>query len=302
MLDDMTVPTEFFDPLIDQLKAYWVEFLQLLPQLVLAAVVLLITWGLVFSTRRVITRVFGGSKLRPALVELMRLFAGLGVWLVGILLAATIAFPSVTPAQMIGTLGLGGVAIGLAFKDTLENFVSGVMIMARKPMQLGDVIEVDDVEGRVEEITIRDTYIRKLNNELVLVPNAQIYKNKVNILTDRPKRRYDIVVGVAYGEDAAKAREVIEGALKGLSGIDANLPVEVYAREFNASSIDFTVRWWAGSSPVDMHRSRSAVVIAIKEALDKAGIEIPFPYRTLTFKGPVPFAQEEASDEDNPAP
>jgi small conductance mechanosensitive channel len=209
-----------------------------------------------------------------------------------LLIAVTIVFPSLTPANMLTALGLGSVAIGFAFKDVFENFFAGIMIMLRRPMRMGDYIECESVDGKVEHIALRETYIRKTNDELVLVPNSYLFMNPLFVHTDRELRRYEIVVGVAYGENLNAAQQVIESSLQGLDGVNYDQSPEVYAREFNSSSMDFTVRWWAGSKPIDMHRSRHQVVTAIKMALDEAGIEIPFPYRTLTFKEPLQIDDE----------
>jgi len=115
----------------------------------------------------------------------------------------------------------------------------------------------------------------------------------LNIRTDKEVRRCERGVGVAYSESIDESRDVILGALKGLELVEQNKPIEVYAREFNSSSIDFTVRWWSQSKPIDMHQSRDKVITAIKNSLDTAGIEIPFPYRTLTFKQPLTIASQE---------
>lgn len=282
----------FFGPLIDQLRSMWVGFVQSLPQLVLALIVVCVTWAVATAVAGAIKKAMLRARTRRALADLFETLSGIVIWIVGILIAATVLFPSVTPAQMIGALGIGGIAVALAFRDTFENFLAGIMILARKPMEIGDVIEVEDVRGEVEEVTIRDTYIRKRSNELVLVPNSVLFKNPVEINTDRPIRRYDIVVGVAYGEDAEQALKVIKTAAEGVEGIVEDKGIDVFAREFAASSIDYLVRWWADSDPGSMHQTRSAMVLAIKKALDEAGIEIPFPYRTLTFNEPLPVRQE----------
>lgn len=287
---------EFFDPLLEQLNTLWIGFVQSLPLLGLGLIVLVFTWVVAKIARRAVKVAVSKAKMRRALIDLFQTLVGILVWILGIFIAAAIVFPSVTPAQLIGALGIGGIAVGLAFKDIFENFMAGIMIMIRKPMSIGDVIEVDGVQGRVEEITIRDTYLRQLSGELVLLPNSLLFTNPVDIKTDQPQRRYDITVGVAYGEDAAVAREVIQKAVERVDDIDTEKGVEVYAKEFGTSSIDYTVRWWAGSMPRDMHRTRSFVVIAIKAALDKAGIEIPFPYRTLTFKEPLPLMRGGTSE------
>lgn len=280
-------------------------FIQLLPQLAVAGVVLVLTWLVAKLTNRVVSWLFSRTSIRRSLIDLFETLASIAVWLVGILVSITIVFPSITPANLLAALGLGSIAIGLAFKDIFENFLAGMMILSRRPMRIGDFIECDGVEGTVERITMRDTYLRRTDQQLVMVPNSMIYKNPVYVLTDREKRRFEIVCGVAYGENIGEARDVIKDALQELEHIDYNRAPEVFAREFGSSSVDFTIRWWSGSRPIDMHRSRDQVVEAIKRALDKAGIEIPFPYRTLTFKEPLPVnmkgVSDDTSDERDPS-
>lgn len=130
------------------------------------------------------------------------------------------------------------------------------------------------------------------------MPNSFLYKNPLRILTDREIRRLDLTVGVAYGEDVDAAREVIRRAFAGLKTPSPGQPVDVFANAFGESSIDFKVRWWAASTPVDELRSRDEVTAAIKRALDSAGIEIPFPYRTLTFKEPLRLERKPQQESD----
>jgi len=206
------------------------------------------------------------------------------IWMIGVMIAISIIFPGITPASLLAVLGLGSVAVGFAFKDIFENFLAGILIMLRKKMNIGDVIECEDVKGRVEQITLRDTYLRHLSNELVLVPNAYLFKNPLKILTDAPLRRHEVEVGVAYDVDLDEAAKVIADAVAGVELVNAERPVEVFAKEFGDNSINFLVRWWAGSTPVQAHASRDKVVRGIKRALDGAGMEVPFPQRTLWFR------------------
>ncbi|WP_342347861.1 mechanosensitive ion channel family protein, partial [uncultured Nitrospira sp.] len=211
----------------------------------------------------------------------------IGIWIVGILIAAIIIFPSLTPGKILTGLGLGSIAIGFAFKDIFENFLAGILILLREPFQLGDFIECQELEGYVEEITIRDTHIRQTDGQRVVIPNSLLFKNPVTVRTDRDLRRVTIMCGIAYGEDVNTGREVIRHALEGLSTVNQEKDIQIFAQGFGASSIDFEVTWWTGSRPVDIRKSKDKVVAAVKQALDSAGIEIPFPYRTLTFKEPL---------------
>lgn len=279
--------------LIERVQEMLAGFVRMLPQLALALLVLLVTWLFASLARAAVHRMARRTRLRPSLVALFVTLTGVLVWIFGILVALAILLPGVNAGSLLAVLGLGSVAVGFAFKDIFENFLAGILIMLRKKMRIGDMIECEGVEGRVEQITLRETYLRLLSAELTIVPNSYLFKNPVKIVTDSPRRRHEIVVGVAYGTDLDQAREVIADAARSVDVIDVERPVEVFAREFNDSSIDFTVRWWSGSEPVEMHRSRDKVVRAIKAALDQAGIEIPFPQVTNWFKEPLQVHRED---------
>lgn len=288
----------FFAPLMNKLESMWLGLVKLIPELTLGLFTLLLTWLVASLAQRGLRRILQRSHLRRSLIDFFQVVLRTLIWLLGSLLTITIIFPSMSPAKLLAGLGLGSVAIGLAFKDIFENFLAGAMIMLRKPMRIGDFIECEGITGKVEQITIRDTYIRQVDDQLVLLPNSMLYKNPVRVLTDQDQRMFTLICGVAYDADLDQAASVIAEAVKSVASVDQQQPVQVFAREFNASSIDFTIRWWAGAKPVDMHTSRDQVIRAVKVALDQAGIEIPFPQRTLSFLQPLPL-QTDASAEPN---
>lgn len=279
----------------DQLAGMGEDFIRALPNLAIALVILTITWILAKFAVKFAERLAGKTEMRPSLRNLIDTLVKLGIWLVGLMVALTVIMPGLTPASMIAGLGIGAVAIGFAFQDIFENFLAGVLIMLREKMRIGDVIECDGITGKVEHITLRETYVRKLSGEVTLVPNSMLFKNPVEILTDNEKRRHEIVAGVSYDTDLDEAATVIRKAVESVDAIIQDKGIDVFACEFNSSSVDFKVRWWAGSKPRDGHESRDAVIRAIKRALDDAGIEIPFPYVTHTFKEAAPLGDKSAS-------
>ena len=284
------------DILAKQLWGMWAGFVALVPNMVIALVILGITWVVSRVARRIVDRVTGKASIRESLKQLIHTVVSIGVWVVGLVIAATVVLPGLTPASLVAGLGVGTIAIGFAFQDFFQNFLAGILIMVRKKMRIGDIIECEGIIGRVEHVSLRETHVRKLSNELTIVPNSTLFKNPVEILTDGAQRRHEIIVGVSYDTDLERARDVIRAAMEGIDVIDQDRRIDIFAREFNASSIDFLVRWWAGSKPYDMHDSRDRVVRAIKAALDEAGIEIPFPYVTNIFKGPVPLKGQVKDD------
>ena len=155
----------------------------------------------------------------------------------------TIMFPDITPGKALATLGLGSIAIGFAFKDIFENFFAGVLILWRFPFDPGDYIECEGITGLVEDVTVRNTLIRRMTGELVVVPNATIFKNPVHVLTNLPRRRAEVICGVAYGEDVDEARKVIAASLLNCESVLKDQPIQVFAMEFADSSINFQIAW-----------------------------------------------------------
>lgn len=277
--------------LIEQLNSIARASIALLPQFFVAVVVLLLTWLLNKLVRMIARRALERTKLRRSLKELFSLLIAIFIWTIGTMIAAIILFPGLTPSSMLAGLGIGSVAIGFAFKDVFENFLAGIIILFRREMRIGDHIECEGIEGEVSRIAIRESHISQTDGQLVIVPNSILFKNPVTIRTDKDLRRVTVICGVAYDVDLDTARSVISDAVKTCRTVDVDdKPVQIFATEFASSSINFEVTWWTGSTPLDVRTSRDEVVAAVKRALDDAGIEIPFPYRTLTFKEPLPIS------------
>ena len=277
--------------LVDQLDGILRAAIAIIPQLGIALVVLLLTWLINAIAHILLGKTLKHSRLRQSLKELIQLLLSIFVWVLGLMVAAVTIFPGLTPASILAGLGIGSVAIGFAFKDVFENFLAGIIILFRREMRIGDFIECQGIEGQVARIAIRESHIRQTDGQLAIVPNSVLFKNAVIVRTDQDVRRVTVICGVAYDEDVDASREVIAKAVKACQTVRSDdHPIEIFAQEFASSSINFEITWWTGSTPLDVRHSRDEVVSAVKRALDDAGIEIPFPYRTLTFKGPLPIS------------
>lgn len=281
---------------LDSLRSIVEGFFASIPQMIIALVILVLTLVVGRILRAVLRRVMQQARVRSALITLATNLVGIATWIVGVAVAIMIVVPTVTPAQFIAGLGLTSVAIGFAFKDVFENFLAGVIILGREKMQIGDVIECEGVYGRIENIWIRETHVRRVDGELVIVPNAFLFQNPLRIQTDRSRIRQELIIGVDYATDLPTARRVLEDALKGCKSIDPALERSVQCISFGASSIDFQVLWWTASQPAEQRGSFDEVAFAVKAALDKASITIPFPQSTLSLRPEhVPLALAKAS-------
>ena len=255
-----------------------------LPQIGLALITLIAILIAATIIRKAVTTIMKRAKTRSALIRLAGNLIVIASWIIAIAVAVTIVFPSITPANLIAGLGLTTVAIGFAFKDIFENFLAGVIILARKKMRIGDVIEVGDVFGRIEDIQIRETHVRDTSGELIIVPNAHLFKNPVEVQTDEKLRRQELIVGVDYDADMRVVRDALQGALDQCDTVNETKPTEVKCVGFGGSSIDFKMLWWADSQPKSQRATYDQVAFAVKDALDEHNITIPFPQSTLSFR------------------
>ncbi len=268
-------PLNYVQALREELEAMARGAVLALPSLVIATIVLLFTWMVARFAVNIANRITRHTSLRADLKQLIVTLVRIAIWIVGVVLALTIAIPSFTPGGAIAGLGIGAVAIGFAFQDILENFLAGVLLMLRNKMNVGDTIEAENITGRVEKTTLRETHIRQPSNELTVVPNSMLFKKPVKILTDEALRRDEVIVRVGLDADLERAQAVIMATAQGIDAVHKEKPAAVFVRGFAPHSVEIQVLWWTDSVRHDMRETKSRVIIAVKKGLEAAGMEIP---------------------------
>ncbi len=198
------------------------------------------------------------------------------VILLGFLVGATIVVPTLNPGDLIAGLGVSSVAIGFAFKDILQNWLAGLLILLRKPFEINDQIEVAGFVGTVEGIETRATLIKTFDGQRVVIPNSDIYTNAVLVKTAFDKRRSQYDVGIGYGDDIEQACEVIRKAVAEIAEIEKEPAPSVLAWELAASWVTIRIQWWVNIHRSDLAKVRASVIVAIKRALDNAHIDMPY--------------------------
>jgi small-conductance mechanosensitive channel len=252
-----------------------------LPAIIFAIIILLLTRYTANGSRRM-AKVAGKRMLKsPSLRSLLVQTTYVATWVLGTLFAAVIAFPDLRLGDIIGLLGLGSVAFGFAFQDIFKNFLAGVLLLLNEPFRLGDQVIVDDFEGTIEDITIRSTQIKTYQGERIVIPNSIVFTSPVQVLTAMPHRRTDLALGVDYSTDLPTAIQILLKTVSIIPGVLTAPEPEVDAVAFGESSIDLMVRFWTLPQIVQVRQTRSRVIVAIKQACDRAGISIPFPIRTI---------------------
>ena len=268
-------------------------FVAALPRLVLALVILLVFYLVGRGVRALVRRNAGRRGEHRTLELAVGRLAQAGILLVGVLVAVTAAFPSFTPANLISTLGIGGVAIGFAFKDIFQNFLAGILILVTRPFRVGDQIRFKDYEGTVEDIQTRATYVKTYDGRRVIIPNGELYTNSVTVNTAFPVRRWQYDIGVGYGDDIERAREIVLRVLREAEDVSPDPKADVIVVDLAGSSVNLRARWWTKSHMGDGLKAQDRVLAAVKRELAAAGIDLPFPTRQILFHD-----QTEATDGD----
>lgn len=264
------------------------NLIALVPLIAIAIVVLVLFVIGARITRYIVERIVGRKASKHSLGVALGRLAFIGVVFVGALVSISIIAPSVGAAELFQLLGVGSVAIGFAFRDILQNFLAGILILIRQPFTEGDWIRYEDFEGIVDEISTRSTKISTFDKRLIIIPNGEIFTNAVMVMTAQPNLRTQYEFGVAYESDIAEAVDTILTAVRGTENVLTDPAPDAGVVELAGSSINIRARWW--TQTMDAYSTRYAIMKNVKEALDEKGIDIPFPIRTLNL--PQPFECE----------
>lgn len=212
-----------------------------------------------------------------------RLAQGLVVF-AGLLVSLSVALPSFQPGAVIRVLGIGSVAIGFAFRDILQNFLAGILLLMTQPFRIGDQIVAKSHEGTVEDIQTRATFIRTYVGRWVVIPNADLFTDTAVVHTAFHCRRLEYDIGIGYGDDVEKARGIILKALRAIDGFLAAPAPDVLLTDLAGASVNLPARWWiAPPERADALDARHRVLSAVKALLAAEGIDLPFPTQQILW-------------------
>lgn len=256
----------------------WIDgFASLLPNIALATIILFIAWMASSFIKRQLIKQFRDHE-RPSLGLALGRLSKIALLIVGFAIALVIIAPSIKLSTLIGSLGIGSVAIGFAFKDILQNWLSGMLILIRQPFKIGDQIEAAGFEGTVESIETRATVLKTYNGEHAIIPNAELYTNSVLVKTKTHISRGEYTIGVSYDADIDQVTDLIEQELSKIDEIVDDPAPDAHVWELGDSSVNILARWWTKADRAEQVRVKGLAVRAVKIALDKAGIDIPYPH------------------------
>jgi small conductance mechanosensitive channel len=243
-----------------------------------AIIILIVGWWIAGMAERAVGRALGrvprmDDTLRPFLSSLVR-YAILAVTLVAVLSQF-----GVETTSIIAVLGAAGLAIGLALQGTLQNIAAGVMLLFLRPFKVGDFIEAGGISGTVNSIGLFTSEMTTHDGIYLCVPNGQLWNTAITNFSRNPTRRMDIVIGIGYGDDIDQGLAILLALMTDDPRTLDDPAPQTMVKALGASSVDLNMRYWSESGDFwalqfDLHK-------AAKEALDKAGISIPYPQRDV---------------------
>ncbi|NOY79049.1 MAG: mechanosensitive ion channel [Calditrichaeota bacterium] len=275
------------EPIVEQIKQalgfldvtqLFTKLLLYLPNLIAAAIIVLMGYFFYLVARYFILRAFKrsgvGESVSNVIVKTIRLL------FMGTALVMALNQMQIKVITLISTLGVAGIALGLAAQQTLSNMIAGIIILIDHPFREGDFVELDGTYGRVEKITMRSTLLRTLDNTKVDLPNHKIIESRIVNHSDYPFLRVRIPFGIAYKEFIPKAQEVVLKSIENMPQILKNPEPEVNVTNIGESSIDMELMIWIDNPAIEIPLGYE-LRKRIKMVLDEAGIEIPFPHRQI---------------------
>jgi small-conductance mechanosensitive channel len=263
----------------------WLETLtEMLPNFVVALIVLVIFYFLSKLVRVGTKKLMGRFIEQPAIIGLISTIMSIFIIGSGLVIALNLLHLSKAVTSILAGAGIAGLAIGFAFQDISANFISGIIMAFKKPLNIGDIIETNGYTGFVRDIQLRATVLETFQGLHIIIPNRLVFQNPITNFTKTYKRRVDLNVGVSYAEDLEEVKKITEDALKSLDMLTEE-DIKLVFEEFGDSSINYRIMFWINYSPTQPQflEARSEAIMAIDKAYKEHGITIPFPIRTLDF-------------------
>ncbi|MFB2538260.1 MULTISPECIES: mechanosensitive ion channel family protein [unclassified Acinetobacter] len=248
-------------------------FWERVPYIIIGVVVFLMFWLLSKLFKKIVTKaLFDRSYTRQNLVLVLHRVGSTAILFFGFLIALVIIIPGFSPGQLVSALGIGSVAIGFAFKDIFQNLLSGILILISEPFKIGDAIVVNGLEGTVEDIQIRATFLRSYDGRRIVIPNATVYTSAVIVNTAYQHRRCEFLIGIDYEENIKQASDLILGILNNDREVLSTPMYTVDVAELMDTKVNLRVRWWIDVKDSSMAASVSNIQTQVKEAFEQAKI------------------------------
>jgi len=283
-----------FQPAVNETVSLYHDFVRTIPKIVIALILLLMTWLLAKITYSISNRVFKKRISNPFVMRLVARLVALPVVIIGLYLVLQVTGLTKLALTLLGGTGLMGIIIGLAFRDIAENFLASILISVQRPFKINDYIKVNDTEGVVQSVTTRGTVIMTLDGNHIHIPNATIYKNTIINVTANPQIRQQFTVGIGYDDGIARAQQIAVETISGHPAVLNEPSPQVLVDNLGAATVNLEVYFWVNGVENSTSKVKSAVIRLVKRAFDEAGISMPDEAREVVFPEGIRILSEDA--------
>jgi small conductance mechanosensitive channel len=241
-------------------------------------VIILVSWILANVIGKAVARAVENIQSASALLkDFIVNITCKTIFVVGFVVALSMLEVNIGP--LLAAIGAAGFIMGFALQGTLSNFAAGIMILVYRPYDVGDLVDVGGMLGKVDAMTIVSTTLRKPDNQKVVIPNNMIWGGIITNITGTSKRRVDMVFGIGYSDDIAKAQKILEEILANHEHVLKDPAPVVKVHELADSSVNFVVRPWVATENYwDVYWD---ITRSVKERFDAEGVSIPFPQQDV---------------------
>lgn len=275
-------------PVMGRLNERLRQIAQMLPLLAIAVLIIVLFWlagSALARAKSFWTRISSNSFVADLVATSVRLL----VTLMGIVIALDLLGATTLLGAILGSAGVIGLAIGFAVKDTVDNYVSSIMLSIRQPFRANDLVVIGDREGRVIRLTSRATILMTLDGNHLRIPNSTVFKAEILNYTRNPERRFDFVLGVDAADDPGEAMKVGIDCLRELPFVLGEPSPGGRLEEVGDSSIILRFVGWIDQTHSDWFKARSTAIRAVKIALEEQGFGLPEPIYRLRFDSGSPL-------------
>jgi small conductance mechanosensitive channel len=204
------------------------------------------------------------------------------------ILAALDQIPGVEITSFLAGLGILGFTIGFALQDIARNFIAGLLLLLRKPFNVDDAVQIAGHDGLVMELNMRDTVIKTWDGVMEIIPNLDVYTNPIVNYSELPLRRRTVMIGLGYGEDVDRAKEVILSTIQSIEGVLEDPTSEIQTQELGAATLNVAAYFWVNQETHNMFAVHSEVVDAVNAAAEREGIDMPYPIQVVKLEADLP--------------
>lgn len=268
---------------VDKLNGWSLNAIKMLPNLVVAVIVLILSWLVAFAVGRLVHRMVVRISPYGHVARLVAQMSRLMVIAGGVILALSAMSLDRAVASMLAGVGIVGIAIGFASKDIAGDYMAGFLIHFTHPFRTGHIIQVGNFFGYVESIEMRATKCHTQQGQRVIIPNRKIIEGEIINYSVSGVRRVDLTVSVSYSVDLQVLEDLVIGAVESLELRNPERPVELFYETFNGTAISFMVRFWSAPEQTVYLKARSEAIKAIDQAFKAHGITLPSQNVSLDF-------------------